>query len=137
MGAWCGGGGIPACTEGRPPPKRRLLLRMLRILLECILVCTCISVMLCTNQLHKNTKSKFQSTVKTGKWKLMETLEEVIYNKIAFQYDAYRPLVDRISQHALLLGGSAPGGVRSWGGLLLGGSAPGGVCSGGWYPNMH
>ena len=37
-------------------------------------------------------------------------------NKIAFQYDAYRPLVDCISQHALCRGVSARGG---------------------WYPSMH
>ena len=36
--------------------------------------------------------------------------------KIAFQYDAYRPLVNRISRHALRLGGSS--------------------CRG-WYPSMH
>ena len=29
---------IPACTEADTPPSRRLLLRMVRILLECILV---------------------------------------------------------------------------------------------------
>ena len=31
------------------------------------------------------------------------------FNKNAFQYDAYRPLVARISQHALLRGGGVPG----------------------------
>ena len=31
-------------------------------------------------------------------------------NKYAFQYDVYRPLVARISQHALRWGVSAPGG---------------------------
>ena len=29
---------VPACTEAEPPPCRRLLLRAVRILLECILV---------------------------------------------------------------------------------------------------
>ena len=78
-------------------------------------------------------------------------------NKYAFQWDAYRPLVARISQHALRRGGVSPGGCVSaprgvsapgrrgcllwWrkcllqGGTLLlwaGFSAPGGrVCSGG------
>ena len=33
-------GCIPACTEADPPPSRRLLLRSVRILLECILVGT-------------------------------------------------------------------------------------------------
>ena len=33
-----GGMCIPACTEPDPPPSRRLLLRAVRILLECILV---------------------------------------------------------------------------------------------------
>ena len=33
-----GGVGIPACTEADPPRERRLLLRTVRILLECILV---------------------------------------------------------------------------------------------------
>ena len=49
-------------------------------------------------------------------------------NKIAFQWDAYRPLIDRISQHAL------PGGSA----LLEGGgvSLPGGIClAGGGYPS--
>ena len=36
-GAWYWGVGIPACTEA-DPPERRLLLRTVRILLECILV---------------------------------------------------------------------------------------------------
>ena len=80
--------------------------------------------------------------------------------KIASQKDAYRPRVDRISQHALRRGVSAGGcllqGGLLWGGVcsrkcLLpggvcsgvvclggmsapGGSAPGGVCSGGGIP---
>ena len=33
-----GGGGVPACTEADPPRERRLLLRTVRILLECFLV---------------------------------------------------------------------------------------------------
>ena len=37
------GGGIPACTEADPSPERRLLLRAVRILLECILVIIIIS----------------------------------------------------------------------------------------------
>ena len=37
------GGGIPACTEADLPPCRRLLLRAIRILLECILVLTLLS----------------------------------------------------------------------------------------------
>ena len=38
-GAWSGGVGIPAYTEADPSPReRRLLLRTVRILLECILV---------------------------------------------------------------------------------------------------
>ena len=36
-GIWSGGS-IPACTEAGPPPPRWLLLREVRILLECILV---------------------------------------------------------------------------------------------------
>ena len=38
VGAWSRGVGIPACTEADPPWERRLLLRTVRILLECILV---------------------------------------------------------------------------------------------------
>ena len=60
-----------------------------------------------------------------------------VLNKIAFQWDAYRPRVDRISQHARLEGGvcsgvgacSGGGGVCSGGGGLLRGDGPGGVCS--------
>ena len=44
-GAWSrgvylvpGGAGIPACTEADPPRERWLLLRTVRILLECILI---------------------------------------------------------------------------------------------------
>ena len=41
-GAWSRGVGTPACTEADPPPfpppERRLLLRTVHILLECILV---------------------------------------------------------------------------------------------------
>ena len=40
-GPWGGllwGVGIPACTEADPPGERQLLLRTVRILLECILV---------------------------------------------------------------------------------------------------
>ena len=44
------------------------------------------------------------------------------YNKIAFQEDAYRPLVARISQHALRWGGPAS---SSQGGLVLGMPASG------------
>ena len=36
-------------------------------------------------------------------------------NKIAFQQDAYRPLIARISQHALCMGVSGPWGVCSGG----------------------
>ena len=45
--------------------------------------------------------------------------------KNAFQWDAYRPLVARISQHALLPGGvpGPEGGTWSWGGV----SGPGGL----------
>ena len=32
------------------------------------------------------------------------------HNKIAFQYDVYRPRIDRISQHALCRGVHGPGG---------------------------
>ena len=54
-----------------------------------------------------------------------------LLNKIAFQYDAYRPRVDRISQHALCRGGCLLRGVSAFGGCLLLGavSALGGVCS--------
>ena len=38
LGVCSGGVGIPACTEADSPRERRLLLRTLRILLECILV---------------------------------------------------------------------------------------------------
>ena len=38
-----------------------------------------------SNQLHKNTKSKYQSILKIRLSKLMETLEEVIRNKIIQQ----------------------------------------------------
>ena len=38
QGGVCSGGGIPACTEADPPLERRLLLRTVSILLECILV---------------------------------------------------------------------------------------------------
>ena len=53
---------------------------------------------------------------------------EVIKNKIAFQWDAIRPLVDRISQHALRRGGCLLWGVSGSrvGGVWSGGSAPGG-----------
>ena len=44
-GPYPGGGGIPTCTEAdSPPPRRRLLLRAVRILLECILVNYCFSL---------------------------------------------------------------------------------------------
>ena len=56
----------------------------------------------------------------------------VILNKIAFQQDAYRPLVDRISQHALLRG--VPGRGRE-GVPGLGGGVPG--LGWWWYPSMH
>ena len=36
-GTWSGGAGIPACTEA-DPPERQLLMRTVRIPLECILV---------------------------------------------------------------------------------------------------
>ena len=49
---------------------------------------------------------------------------ENIYNKNAFQYDAYHPLVARISQHALLRGVYLPGGVPAQGVYLPGGGAP-------------
>ena len=52
----------------------------------------------------------------------------VILNKIAFQQDAYRPLVDRISEHALLRGvpGLGRRGCLVWGGVPgLGGGVPG------------
>ena len=39
------------------------------------------------------------------------------FNKYVFQYDAYRPLVARISQHALCRGCLLPGGVCFWGGM--------------------
>ena len=54
-------------------------------------------------------------------------------NKIAFQWDAHRPRVDRISQYAMkggvsALGGICSGGVSAPGGcLLLEGLLPGGV----------
>ena len=46
---------------------------------------------------------------------------EIRINKNAFQYDAYRLLVARISQHALLRGGTWSGGqcTWSWGGVCL------------------
>ena len=44
-------------------------------------------------------------------------------NKIALQQDAYRPLVHRISRHAVHGGVSLPGGSPCWGGLLAEGSA--------------
>ena len=65
------------------------------------------------------------------------TVNEVhmISNKIAFQYDPYRPLVDCVSQHSLLRG--VPGlGVALSGGCLVPSGAwshqvpgPGGACS--------
>ena len=54
-------------------------------------------------------------------------------HKNAFQWDAYRPLVDRILQYLRGGGGVCPGGVYqgvSAGGV--GGVCPGGVCLGGW-----
>ena len=58
----------------------------------------------------------------------------LINKKNAFQWDAYHPLVARISQHALLPGGvPAQGGVPAMGVYLAGGSTwPGGcTCPGG------
>ena len=63
-------------------------------------------------------------------------------NKNAFQKDAYRPLVARISQHALLPGGvpaggcTCHGGVPTWGVYLpwAGCSFPGGVPTRGYLP---
>ena len=52
-----------------------------------------------------------------------------ISNKIAFQYDAYRPLVDRISQHALLRRGACSGRSGPLRCLLWGLPGPGGVVS--------
>ena len=48
-------------------------------------------------------------------------------NKNAFQWDAYRPLVVRISQHALLPGGCTCQGVPAWERTCPGGYLPGGV----------
>ena len=62
----------------------------------------------------------------------LASMRKVIHNKIAFQ-DAYRPLVDHISQHALCrgcvsaMGVSAPGGAWSLRG----------VCSGGGVVSQH
>ena len=82
---------------------------------------------------------------------LTMTISFIISNKNAFQWDAYRPLVDRIRACTAHGGGgvftggggglSAQGGVCT-GGLPGGGSSQGGVCrvvSGGWggYPSMH
>ena len=50
----------------------------------------------------------------------VEILKSIL-NKFAFQQDAYRPRVDRISQYALRRGG------------LLWGESAGGE----WYPSMH
>ena len=64
-------------------------------------------------------------------------------NKNAFQYDAYRPLVARISQHALFPGGMCTcwgvgctwmGGVPAWGCICPRGGVPaqGVPAQGGW-----
>ena len=71
-------------------------------------------------------------------WIKFSVLKTNMKNKNAFQWDAYRPRVDRISQHALRRGGvSALGGICSWGGIWSWGvSAPGGVSAprGGLFP---
>ena len=66
----------------------------------------------------KNLVQTWSGLGHTQMFALFRSSDDVItakYNKIAFQYDAYRPLVDRISQHALHRGVmSAPrGGVCS------------------------
>ena len=69
--------------------------------------------------------------------------QETSNNKNAFQWDAYRPLIDRMLASASWGGGSlVPGGGGVWvsgpgrGSLVLGGGSL--VRGGGdWHPSMH
>ena len=64
----------------------------------------------------QNRKMGTQPIIELSKFKMFpaELWFKGIANKIAFQYDAYRPLVDRISLHALVRGGMPAWSQVGW-----------------------